>query len=334
MSQPAGLRVGIVGCGFIGAKRAEVLEGPDELVACFDVDPPAAERLAARHGAKACTSLDELLALHLDVVIVAVVHDALAEAACAALRRGCHVLVEKPAGIGTEQVDRIAAEAAYAERLVKVGFNHRFHQGIARAVEEASSGRFGPVMFLRAHYGHGGRLGYEREWRADPVRSGGGELVDQGMHLLDLSWWLLGDLPVHSAMLRSQFWKAPVEDNAVVVLGAHGPAAVGEPWAMFHVSWTEWKNQFSFEITCERAKWEVAGLSGSYGPQRLTVYRMRPEMGPPDAETVTYPEPDGSWRREWAHFRRAVAGGRPGPLLGDLASARYAWRCVEAITGR
>ncbi len=69
---------------------------------------------------------------------------------------------------------------------------------------------------MRARYGHGGRPGYEREWRADPKRSGGGELIDQGMHLLDLSHWLLGPLPLHSALLRTSFWDMPVEDNAVL----------------------------------------------------------------------------------------------------------------------
>src|SRR5581483_2980358 len=122
----------------------------------------------------------------------------LAENACRALEAGAHVLVEKPAGIGVADVDRIAAAAAQAGRLVKVGFNHRFHPAIMRAVTEARSGRFGDVMFARARYGHGGRLGYEQEWRMRPELSGGGELIDQGMHLLDIFHWLLGPLPLHS----------------------------------------------------------------------------------------------------------------------------------------
>ena len=75
------------------------------------------------------------------------------------------------------------------------------------------------MIYLRGRYGHGGRLGYDREWRADPARSGGGELIDQGMHLLDLSHWMAGPLPLHAALLRTQFWDTPVEDNAVILLG-------------------------------------------------------------------------------------------------------------------
>jgi predicted dehydrogenase len=322
------LRVAIVGCGLIGRKRAEAL-GPDELVGCFDIRPDANEILAGDFGGKACRSLVELLELGADVVVVAVTHNQLADAACAALRSGAHVLVEKPAGIGVADVDRIASEGERAERLVKVGFNHRFHPGIHRAVTEARSGAHGDVMFARARYGHGGRPGYDREWRADPAQSGGGEIVDQGMHLLDLSYWLLGDLPLHSSLLRTQFWDAPVDDNAVLVLGDHGGIGSTAPWSLLHVSWTEWKNLFSLEIYCRYAKFAVDGLVRSYGAQQLRIYRMRPDLGPPDLEEIHYPERDESWVREWEHFTGAIVTGGGPPLLGDLSSARYAWRCIE-----
>ena len=330
MTERTPLRVGIVGCGLIGRKRAEAL-GTDQLVGCFDVVPAAAEQLARDFGAVACSTLDRLYELTPDVIIVAVTHDRLAELSCSALESGAHVLVEKPAGIGVEQVDRIEAASKRADRLVKVGFNHRFHPGIARAVTEARSGAFGNLLYLRARYGHGGRLGYEREWRTDPMRSGGGEIIDQGMHLLDLSYWLLGELPVQSSLLKTQFWRAPVDDNAVMILADRTGVGDTSPWALLHVSWTEWKNMFSMEITAERAKWAVDGLVRSYGAQQLTIYRMRPELGPPDTEHVSYPERDESWGREWDHFAGAIASRDGRALLGDLTSARYAWSCVEEV---
>ena len=304
------MRVGIVGCGLVGRKGAAALAPDDELVACYDpanplepaVDSPQAVFEAA------------------EAVIVATPHDALAELTIAALRAGRHVLVEKPAGIGSAQVRAIAdaADGAY----VQVGFNHRFHPAIERAVREARSGEHGEILHIRARYGHGGRPGYEREWRADPVRSGGGELIDQGMHLLDLSHWLLGPLPLHSALLRTAYWDAPVEDNAVLILGERSAG----PWTLFHVSWTEWKNLFSLEIFCRTAKLQVDGLARSYGAQRLTRYLMRPELGPPGVDVVEFPADDASWAAEWRYFRRAVAtGAEP-----TLESAAYAWSCVEA----
>ena len=183
-------------------------------------------------------------------------------------------------------------------------------------------------MHLRGRYGHGGRLGYDREWRAEPARSGGGELIDQGMHLLDLTHWLAGPLPLHSALLRTHFWDTPVEDNAALILGE--AQARTAPWAMLHVTWTEWKNLFSLEIYCRTAKLQVDGLARSYGPQTLRIYRMSPELGPPELEEIAYRAEDLSWQREWEHFAAALDAGDGRRLNGDLADAHYAWTQVEA----
>jgi predicted dehydrogenase len=322
------LSVSIVGCGLIGTKRAAALAADDQLLACYDVNHTAAEILATQHEARACTGVEELLAMDSDVIVVAAVHDRLAELTERALRAGAHVLVEKPAGLSTAQIDTLIECQRATGRLVKVGFNHRFHPGIARAAEEVRGGRHGALMYLRARYGHGGRTGYDREWRAQPARSGGGELIDQGMHLLDLTHWLAGPLVLHSALLRTHFWDTPVEDNAVLVLGQARSRT--DPWAMLHVSWTEWKNLFSLEIYCRTAKIQVDGLVRSYGAQRLTIYRMGAELGPPEVEEVAYPDNDRSWEQEWLSFTRAIEAGDERLLSGDLKDARYAWEQIEA----
>jgi predicted dehydrogenase len=283
---------------------------------------------AATHGTRAYETVSELLELEPDVVVVAVSHDGLTPVAVQALQMGAHVLVEKPAGLGVAQIEQLMAAEAHAGRRVKVGFNHRFHPGLQRAAAEVHSGTHGELLHLRGRYGHGGRPGYDREWRAEPARSGGGELIDQGMHLLDLSHWIAGPLPLHAAILRTHFWDTPVEDNAALLLG-RGETRTG-PWAMLHVSWTEWKNLFSLEIYCRTAKLQVDGLVRSYGPQRLSIYRMRPELGPPDVEEIVYPDEDSSWTAEWEHFAEALTAGDGRPLLGDLLAARYAWIQVEA----
>jgi predicted dehydrogenase len=323
-----GVTVGVIGCGLIGAKRADALAPHDTLLGCCDLDVTAAQALAARHGAEVFPTPQELLALEPDVVVVAAVHDQLAALAELALLSGSHVLVEKPAAVSRAQVERLIECQQAAGRLVKVGFNHRFHPGIARAVREVHSGSHGELMHVRARYGHGGRPGYDREWRVEPARSGGGELVDQGMHLLDLTNWLAGPLPLHSALLRTEFWDAQVEDNAALLLGESDSRS--DPWAMLHVSWTEWKNLFSLEIYCVTAKLQVDGLVRSYGPQRLRIYRMGPDLGPPAVEEVRYPDSDRTWQAEWEHFAEAIEADDGRPLLGDLGSARDAWEQVEA----
>jgi predicted dehydrogenase len=327
MSRDA-LRVGIVGCGLIGGKRADALGAQDELVGCTDASAEAAIRFAAERRTRAFATLDQLLDCQPDVMIVAVSHDSLAPLTGRALEAGAHVLVEKPAGLGVAQIERLAALERATDRRVKVGFNHRFHGGLQRTAAEVHSGAHGALMHVRGRYGHGGRIGYDREWRADPLRSGGGELVDQGMHLLDLTHWIAGPLPLHSALLRTQFWDAEVEDNAALLLGDAGSRDAA--WATLHVSWTEWKNLFSLEVYCHTAKLHVEGLARSYGPQRLKIHRMRRELGPPETEEIDFPSEDSSWAAEWEHFASALSAADGRPLSGDLDAARYAWSQVEA----
>ena len=321
-----GLTVAIAGCGLIGRARAQALRPRDRLLGALDPISDRADTLVAEHGGRACADFDELLSLGADVVVVAATHDQLAPLSQRALEAGSHVLVEKPAGLGTREIDSLRQAAERAGRRVKVGFNHRFHPALHDLATEVHSGAHGPLMHLRARYGHGGRLGYEREWRAQPQLSGGGELIDQGMHLIDLTHWLAGPLPLHSALLRTHFWDIPVEDNAALMLGEpHGRTA---PWAMLHVTWTEWKNLFSVEVYCTTAKLQVDGLVRSYGPQSLRIYRMSPELGPPALEERSYGTEDRSWAAEWEHFAGALDAGAP--LLGDLDDAHYAWTQIEA----
>jgi predicted dehydrogenase len=322
------LRVAIIGCGRIGAQRARALGPREALIGCYDIDLNAAQTLAAGYNATACETAEDLFELAPDVVVVATSHDRLAEHTARALAAGAHVLVEKPAGISTAQIDHLIDCQRASGRLVKVGFNHRFHPALARLSQEVHSGRHGALLQLRARYGHGGRPGYDREWRAEPRRSGGGELIDQGMHLLDLTHWLAGPLPLHSALLHTQFWQTPVEDNAALILGE--PGMRSGPWAVLHASWTEWKNLFSLEVYCRDAKLQVDGLVRSYGPQCLRIYRMGPELGPPALEQVDYADEDVSWRGEWQHFTAAIESGDERALMGSLADARYAWSQVEA----
>ena len=132
-------------------------------------------------------------------------------------------------------------------------------------------------MFIRARYGHGARIGYDKEWRANPEISGGGELLDQGSHLIDLSRWFLGNFVNIKGAMNTYYWDMKVDDNAFMILKNKN-----EKVAFLHVSCTEWKNTFSMEIYGEKGKLEVSGLGGSYGTEKLTFYKMHKKMGPPE----------------------------------------------------
>ncbi len=186
------MRVAIVGCGLVGTKRARALGEEARLVAAVDVSEARAAQLAAAHpGCAVATRYQEVVGRDdVDLVIVATTNDGLTPVAAAAVAAGKHVLVEKPAARSAEELRALLATArARPEVTVKVGFNHRFHPALAKARTLFEEGAIGPLLYIRARYGHGGRLGYEREWRADPTVAGGGELLDQGVHLIDLSRW-------------------------------------------------------------------------------------------------------------------------------------------------
>jgi predicted dehydrogenase len=322
------VRVVIIGSGLIGRKRASALQRDDELVGVIDVVADRAIGLARDFSSTVFSSLREVPSDDVDCVIVATPHNELLTNAQIALELGCDVLVEKPGARTSPEITSLRQAAAEHGGLVGVGFNHRFNPAFIELRELALSGEFGRVMAIRGRYGHGGRVGYEGEWRADPWVSGGGELVDQGFHLIDLARELVGELPVASALARTVYWDMPVDDSAVIVLGDAGlPSGA---YAVLHATCAEWKNTFELEVWCETAKFRMSGLQGSYGAPQLTVYRMRPEMGPPDTDVVDYEIDDSSWGAEWRAFKERKIG-RGG--VGDLEAAQYAHRVADEAYG-
>ena len=313
------MKIALFGAGLIGKKRGLQLGG-HELVGLFDPDRTRANTLAAELKTKAFDSEDALLATDTEIAIIAVTNHALQPLALKALKSGKNLLLEKPAGISVAQLDELSKTAAQYSRAVKVGFNHRFHPALLKARALVDEGKLGPLMFLRARYGHGGRLGMEKEWRMNAALSGGGELLDQGVHLLDLTHWFLGALPLQSAYVTSSYWDSKVDDNAVLTLAGE------KTWATFHVSCSEWKNTFSLELYGRTGKIHITGLGGSYGKETLTYYRMLPEMGPPAAETFDFEGTDRSWELDLNNLVDHLS--KKTPLLGDLVSARY---CLEQV---
>ena len=316
----------IIGCGLIGKKRLAGLPAGSKLAVACDTNLSRAEELVKLAGTGRAVA-DFKLAVadpQVDAVIVAVINSALAEVSAAAIRAGKHVIVEKPAGISVQQIDELIALEKNHGVCVRVGFNHRYHPAFQKAREIFASGVMGELMFVRARYGHGGRVGYDKEWRADPKLSGGGELIDQGIHLIDLAGWFLGEFKKVDGHATTYFWKMPVDDNAFLSL----QTAKGQT-AWLHVSCTEWKNLFSFEIYGRHAKLHIEGLGGSYGVEKLYHYQMKPEMGIPDTKVYEFPGADESWKIEMTKFEEDVQMQRT-PDAG-LAEARAALQIVETI---
>jgi predicted dehydrogenase len=303
----------IIGCGLIGNKRAGTIPEGALKFAC-DLDPARASALVAKHGGRATAHYsDALQDPEVDIVLVSAANASLATLTRLALESGKHVLVEKPGAVNSRQLSEIESAMAGAKALVRFGYNHRFHPAFRKAYELVREVDLGDLMFIRARYGHGGRIGYEREWRADPTLSGGGELIDQGVHLIDLAASLMGEFSTVEGHAATYFWDMPVDDNAFLALRT----AAGQT-AWLQVSCTEWKNLFSFEIYFKRAKLHIEGLGGSYGLERLYYYKMLPEMGPPETVIYEYPRPEDSWALELNEFLEDIRLNRtPNPGLKE-----------------
>ncbi len=320
------MQFAIVGCGLVGKKRAAAISSlGHKTTLAVDISRESAIKLAeplnARWGFDFRAAVE---AVDVDAVVVATPHSELSAIATACLKAGKHVLVEKPGGRNIAEVSAVIETATAAGRVAKVGYNLRFHPAVLKAREMVDRGELGELMFIRGRYGHGGRPGYERGWRLERSISGGGSLIDQASHLIDLARWFLGKFTDVHASLRTFFWNAEVEDNAFLTLSTSEGRI-----AWLHSTCTEWKNLFSFEIYGRNGKLEINGIGGSYGVESLTFYRMLPGMGPPETTRWEYPFPDRSWETEIAEFIAAIRGGRR--PVGDAAEALGNMSVIERV---
>ena len=322
------ISVGIIGAGLIGTKRAQAMLELRTLFAAgtvYDVAADKAERLAESLQCEVSDSVEKILDNPgIDAVIIATPNKFIKDIAVAALGRGKHVLCEKPLGRSAAEAEAIASQAASQGLVLKTGFNHRHHPAIWNAKKITGEGGLGKIFFIRAVYGHGGRPGYDREWRASRDLCGGGELLDQGVHIIDLFRWFLGEFDEVFGKIETFYWDMEVEDNAFAMFKMHGGQV-----AMMHTSWTQWKNKFLLEIVGEKGYAIVDGLGGSYGAERLIIGKRKVSGGVPDEEIFEFPGPDISWREEMKEFASAIAENRE--PLGSGYDGVMANRLIGAV---
>jgi predicted dehydrogenase len=319
------MKVSIIGAGLIGRKRALALSSNDKLIACCDTNPEAAEKFSKDFNCKYYTDYKQLLEREdSDIIVVAVINKFAKEIIIAALKKGKHVIAEKPLGRNLSEANEIVRAAKDNGVVLKTGFNHRFHPAIMKAQQLINKGEIGKVFNIRGSYGHGGRAGMEKEWRASKDLCGGGELLDQGVHIIDLIRWFGGGIKEVYGKVETKFWDMEVEDNAFGILKTENGVT-----ASFHVSWTNWKNLFSFEIFGTEGYLKIEGLGGSYGPESLEAGKRKKEGGKPDIHTINYGPEDISWKEEWKEFKSACLAKRE--PLGSGYDGLKANEVIEAL---
>jgi predicted dehydrogenase len=328
------IRAGIVGLGRVGARRADCVQRHPamELRAICDINPQQGQNWP---GVNFTTDYQNLVRDDLDAVFVCTYNNFAPEVVVAALKAGKHVFCEKPPGRCVADVERIrAAEQASPGLKLKFGFNHRYHESIMEAKQIVESGRFGRVLWLRGVYGKCGGIQFENEWRNDRNIAGGGILLDQGIHMLDLCRFFCGDFDQVKSLVTTSFWKIPCEDNAFAILSNREGQV-----AMIHSSATQWKHEFSLEICMEDGYVNLQGIlssTRSYGDERLTFARKQLEdttraFGRPREETIIF-DTDDSWSLEVADFADAIRHDRP-ITSGNSHDALRAMELIETVYG-
>jgi predicted dehydrogenase len=302
------LKVGIAGYGVVGKRRRQFIDQNPHLETAALCDQSFSEADVGSHEIPCFEDYKRLLNEPIDVLFVSLPNYLAAEVTMAGIERGLHVFCEKPPGRDVAEVERvIEAEHKHPGLLVKYGFNHRYHHSVRAALELIQSGELGEIVNLRGVYGKSKIISFASGWRAERRYAGGGILLDQGTHMVDLMQLFCGEFVEAKSYVSNRYWKHDVEDNVYALLRDRQDRI-----AMLHSSATQWQHRFTLEIALTEGYLELRGIlsgSKSYGEERLTIGRREEaDGGTTREEVVTYVE-DPSWRDEIDEFSDAIVNG-------------------------
>ncbi len=325
----------LFGYGYMGKIRYRALRSHPDVQNIWIIDPAVDPSAAGLDGvllpADAKIPWDRV-----DAVLVCTPNNVTADLCVEGLARCGRVFCEKPPGRNWEDFCRIAevAERTPGHTLV-FGFNHRLHPSVQAAKALIGEGGIGDALYVKGTYGKSGGIRYRESWRSKPAVAGGGILLDQGIHMLDLLSLFLGPLTVVEAVLTDAFWGCGIEDNAFVLLRSER----GVP-AFLHSSATLWKHTFRLEIGCRDGYLIAIGLlsqTGSYGREQLIIGKRQFEdealaLGNPREEIIHF-DRDESWDREICEFLASIKEHRPA-THGTLDEARHVMGLIRDVYAR
>jgi predicted dehydrogenase len=298
------IKVGIIGYGKMGKIRHNAIKetGHGRLIA---ISEPNLE--TPLNGIPNLSHEEIINRDDLDAILVCTPNFLNKSLTIKALNAGKHVFCEKPPAFTASEVLEICkAEVASGKKLM-YGFNHRHHDSVIRMKEIVDSGDYGKILWMRGRYGKSVTDDYFNNWRAKKDMAGGGILIDQGIHMLDLFLHLGGDFDRVKAEVSNLYWNLEVEDNAFVIL-KNTKSGVD---ASLHSTMTQWRHLFSLEVFMEKGYMVLNGLitsTMSYGEEVLSIARNRstaPAATWKDEVKTQYID-DHSWRYEMEHFFSAI----------------------------
>ena len=322
------IKAGLIGYGKIGKLRHRVFEDLNlgEIISICD---PYEDLSALESDYITTNNYNDVLSSNINTVFVATPNNITAQIVVEALSRGLHVFSEKPPGRNLDEVFEIKTEYEKKENLVlKFGFNHRYHASVLQAYDIYKSGRLGELMWARGLYGKSGGEDFEEEWRSDKEIAGGGILLDQGIHMIDLLNLFFDGFNEVKSFVTNTFWDIPVEDNAFSILKNND-----NQYALFHSSSTQWNHLFRLELFFEDGYLIIPGFltgSRSYSPEKLIMARRNFEDEGEPVEEEIYFEEDNSWELEMNEFTNAINKGES-IEYGNIYDAVQAMDLIEEI---
>lgn len=324
-------KVAIVGAGLIGKERLIAFrelaaKGRDvSTQGIFDLNAELAAKMAAEFNTFTFPSFEALLESKPDWIVIALPHDTAVDYAEAALKSGARVIMEKPMGRDNVEAKRLLD---ISDGHLHVGFNYRFYEGIAKALQDTRSGRFGKLISIDFLLGHGCFPGQEKTWKLNDERAGGGCLIDPGIHLLDLCCLLAPNgLDVAAAKAWKGFWNTGVEEDVSLLLDA------GDFTINLRVSIAHWRSVFRLNIDGTEAYGVVSGRNRSYGDQTYTVgprwgWQNAPNQAASEVVEVTT-DGNNAFSRETEAILYPDLN--PNGIWPKAASAEDAYRAMELL---
>lgn len=324
----AELKVGIAGYGVVGTRRKTCVDSNPYMRVVAVCDRTFKNEGVLPDGMRYYRTYPRLLEEDLDVLIVCLTNDVAADATIAGLERGRHVFCEKPPGRDMRDIARvIACERIHPGLKLMYGFNHRYHESVRDALRLIQSRKLGRIINMRGVYGKSKLITFDQsDWRTKREIAGGGVLLDQGIHMVDLMRLFAGEFTEVFSIVSNQHWGYDVEDNAYALMRTPD-GIVG----MLNSSATQWRHRFSLDINLERGSIVLGGIlsgSKSYGAETMAVATADPDNdnGDPREQTTRYNR-DPSWDDEIAYFADCVVNDRP--IQG--ASSEDAFRTMKLV---
>jgi predicted dehydrogenase len=304
------LRVGIAGYGVVGKRRREFIDLHPQLKTVAVCDRVFPGDGIFEDGVRYYTHYLKLLGEHLDLLFICMTNDIAPEVTMAGLERGLHGFCEKPPGRDLHDIIQVVrCERRHPGLKLKYGFNHRYHDSVRKALEIVRNQELGRILNMRGVYGKSKIVSFQSDWRTKRDLAGGGILLDQGIHLVDMMRLFAGDFVQVHSFVSNDFWHHDVEDNAYALMrSADGVVA------FLHSSATQWRHRFQLYITLSRGAVILAGIlssSKSYGAETITIVQASDDdQGDPQEVTIRYNQ-DNSWRDEINEFAEAVLEDKP-----------------------